>query len=208
MKSLDIYINCILDIMDKDRKVYKSRVQEVNKNNIVIDIPTENGEYLLLNKNDEIRAIIYNEKTAMLYKVKFTIIERKVENNLKLYKLTMPYEIKKLQRRNYVRVDVTKDIKYKTKSDKVYSDALALDLSGGGMKFKIDKKLELNDEIELIVELDGKFAKVKGEVRRISQDTKDKKYIVGYEFTEIAEIVREKIVEIVFSIMRRQIEVS
>lgn len=208
MKSADIYINCILDIMDKDRKVYKSRVQEVNKNNIVIDIPTENGEYLLLNKNDEIRAIIYNEKTAMLYKVKFTIIERKVENNLKLYKLTMPYEIKKLQRRNYVRVDVTKDIKYKTKSDKVYSDALALDLSGGGMKFKIDKKLELNDEIELIVELDGKFAKVKGEVRRISQDTKDKKYIVGYEFTEIAEIVREKIVEIVFSIMRRQIEVS
>lgn len=208
MKSVDIYINCILDIIDENGKIYKSRVQEVNEDDIAIDIPMENGEYLLLQKDDEIRAIIYNEKTAMLYKVKFKIIKRKVENNLKLYKLTMPYEVKKLQRRNYVRVDVTKDIKYKTKGGSVYLDALVLDLSGGGMKIKVDKKLELDDKIELIVELDGKFAKIKGEVRRVSRDEKDRKYIIGYEFTEIAEVVRDKIVEIVFSIMRRQIELS
>ena len=73
-----------------------------------IDIPMENGEYLLLRKNCEIGIIIYNEKIGMLYKANLRIIGKKIEGNLRLYKVSRPYGIEKLQRRNYVRVDTTR----------------------------------------------------------------------------------------------------
>ncbi|WP_055071301.1 flagellar brake protein [Clostridium massiliamazoniense] len=207
MKTFDIYINCILDVLDEKGKTYKSRIQEINEDYMCIDIPMENGEYLLLRKNCEIGIIIYNEKIGMLYKGKLRIIDKKVEGNLRLYKVSRPYDIEKLQRRNYVRVDTTRAVKYKKKGDKAYSDAVILDLSGGGMKIKLDKKVEVNDIVDLIAELDGKFAQIRGEVRRVYKDEKDRKYIIGYEFTEINEAVRDRIIHMVFSIMRRQMEV-
>ena len=172
-----------------------------------IDIPMENGEYLLLRKNCEIGIIIYNEKIGMLYKANLRIIGKKIEGNLRLYKVSRPYGIEKLQRRNYVRVDTTRTVKYKKKGDIAYSDGIILDLSGGGMKIKLDKKIEVNDILNLIVELDGKFAQIKGQVRRVYKDEKDRKYVIGFEFTEINEAVRDRIIHIVFSVMRRQMEV-
>lgn len=207
MKTFDIYINCILDVLDDKGKAYKSRIQEINEEHMYIDIPMENGEYLLLRKNCEIGIIIYNEKIGMLYKANLRIIGKKIEGNLRLYKVSRPYGIEKLQRRNYVRVDTTRAVKYKKKGDIAYSDGIILDLSGGGMKIKLDKKIEVNDILNLIVELDGKFAQIKGHVRRVYKDEKDRKYVIGFEFTEINEAVRDRIIHIVFSVMRRQMEV-
>lgn len=207
MKTFDIYINCILDVLDDKGKAYKSRIQEINEEHMYIDIPMENGEYLLLRKNCEIGIIIYNEKIGMLYKANLRIIGKKIEGNLRLYKVSRPYGIEKLQRRNYVRVDTTRAVKYKKKGDIAYSDGIILDLSGGGMKIKLDKKIEVNDILNLIVELDGKFAQIKGQVRRVYKDEKDRKYVIGFEFTEINEAVRDRIIHIVFSVMRRQMEV-
>lgn len=207
MKTFDIYINCILDVLDDKGKAYKSRIQEINEDHMYIDIPMENGEYLLLRKNCEIGIIIYNEKIGMLYKANLRIIGKKIEGNLRLYKVSRPYGIEKLQRRNYVRVDTTRTVKYKKKGDIAYSDGIILDLSGGGMKIKLDKKIEVNDILNLIVELDGKFAQIKGQVRRVYKDEKDRKYVIGFEFTEINEAVRDRIIHIVFSVMRRQMEV-
>lgn len=207
MKTFDIYINCILDVLDDKGKAYKSRIQEINEEHMYIDIPMENGEYLLLRKNCEIGIIIYNEKIGMLYKANLRIIGKKIEGNLRLYKVSRPYGIEKLQRRNYVRVDTTRAVKYKKKGDIAYSDGIILDLSGGGMKIKLDKKIEVNDILNLIVELDGKFAQIKGYVRRVYKDEKDRKYVIGFEFTEINEAVRDRIIHIVFSVMRRQMEV-
>ena len=207
MKTFDIYINCILDVLDDKGKAYKSRIQEINEDHMYIDIPMENGEYLLLRKNCEIGIIIYNEKIGMLYKANLRIISKKIEGNLSLYKVSRPYGIEKLQRRNYVRVDTTRAVKYKKKGDIAYSDGIILDLSGGGMKIKLDKKIEVNDILNLIVELDGKFAQIKGQVRRVYKDEKDRKYVIGFEFTEINEAVRDRIIHIVFSVMRRQMEV-
>ncbi|MFR5265983.1 flagellar brake protein [Clostridium sp.] len=207
MKTFDIYINCILDVLDDKGKAYKSRIQEINEDHMYIDIPMENGEYLLLRKNCEIGIIIYNEKIGMLYKANLRIISKKIEGNLRLYKVSRPYGIEKLQRRNYVRVDTTRAVKYKKKGDIAYSDGIILDLSGGGMKIKLDKKIEVNDILNLIVELDGKFAQIKGQVRRVYKDEKDRKYVIGFEFTEINEAVRDRIIHIVFSVMRRQMEV-
>lgn len=207
MKTFDIYINCILDVLDDKGKAYKSRIQEINEDHMYIDIPMENGEYLLLRQNCEIGIIIYNEKIGMLYKANLRIIGKKIEGNLRLYKVSRPYGIEKLQRRNYVRVDTTRTVKYKKKGDIAYSDGIILDLSGGGMKIKLDKKIEVNDILNLIVELDGKFAQIKGQVRRVYKDEKDRKYVIGFEFTEINEAVRDRIIHIVFSVMRRQMEV-
>lgn len=205
MKGFNIHLNSIIDIIAEDGKTYKSRVQEIKNKEIFIDMPMENGEYILLKRGAEVNSILYNEKVGMLYKLKSKVLERVIDGNLRLYKITWPYEIKKLQRRNYVRVNTTKGIKYKKKEDIIYSNGLVLDLSGGGMKIKLDKILSVGEEVELLIDLNGKFAKIKGEVRRVDKD-KDS-YIVGFEFTDIGEAVRDRIIQIVFSIMRRQIEV-
>ncbi|WP_066872334.1 flagellar brake protein [Clostridium mediterraneense] len=201
MKRFKLEVNNNIEIYEDD-KVYKSRIQSVNDDEIYIDIPLHNNEYLILNKGDDIHLIKYGNEGSV-YELSCKVIDRKIEGNIRLYRLSEPYDIKKIQRRNYVRVETIRGIKCFRKDEEF--NALILDLSGGGMKIKSNKKLEIDEEIVSFVKTDdGKFM-VKGKIIRV-EETSFNQYSLGIEFVDIEERTREKIIKLVFSIMRKQME--
>ena len=117
--------------VEKDDIIYKSKIQGLENGRIHIDIPLQNNDFLLLNIGDEVKVISYGQE-AVVYEMSCKIHSRKTEGNIRLYILEKPYKIKKVQRRNHVRVNTTKVIKC-LKGDLTF-DALLLDLSGGGMR--------------------------------------------------------------------------
>lgn len=209
MIELNLKINNVIDVL-YGKEMYRTNIQDIKKDEILITIPVNDGIYLTLNIEDEIEQFYYDDNgNVFLYKSR--VIGRYKEGNISFYKISKPYDIKKIQRRNYVRVNLIQVIKY-LKKDSTYNsntinepfkEGLLLDLSGGGMKIKVKDGLSINDEIKANLTYENEKLNIKGKVVRVDR-TEDNKIICGIRFEDINNVSREKIIRIVFKIMRKQ----
>jgi len=207
VEKLKLEINNKLEVL-YDKKNYKSVIQDIREKEeeILISIPVLDGEYLTLATGTIIEQIYYGNNN--IYQFKTKILGRTKERNLSLYRLSLPYDIKKIQRRDYVRVNFVKIINYINAKDiekEKYKKALLLDLSGGGMRIKVEEKLEKDDIILAKIVYENSIINVNGKVIRVER-TEDNKYICGIIFSDINERTREEIIKIVFKVMRKQRE--
>lgn len=213
MKKLELGINSKIEVLF-DKVVYKSTIQDINheKESMLIAIPVMDGVYLTLNAEDVIEQIFYDKK-GNVFKYNTEIIKRVSDNKIPFYEITFPYNIEKIQRRDYVRVNTTESIEYKLeeklkkyeKDEKPYEKGILLDLSGGGMRFKASKEFSYGNIINANVKYEDVSIEVKGKIVRLEK-TDDKKYIYGISFMDISNSAREKIIRLVFTIMRKQRE--
>lgn len=204
MKKFKLEINGNIQILEGE-VFYKSNLQDVTESYILIDIPVNNGIYLTMNDNDEIEAEHYVDGGSY-YKFNCRVLGRTREGKLNLYKLSKPYNISKIQRRNYVRVDMVEYAFYKLQNDngEVWKKGIILDLSGGGMKIKIEEKLSLRDRVTVNIFIaENEKVQIVGEVVRVEKSNTGE-YICGLKFKEISERTRDKIIQKVFEQMRKQ----
>ena len=205
MKKFKLEINGNIQILEGE-VFYKSNLQDVTESYILIDIPVNNGIYLTMNDNDEIEAEHYVDGGSY-YKFNCRVLGRTREGKLNLYKLSKPYNISKIQRRNYVRVDMVEYAFYKLQNDngeEVWKKGIILDLSGGGMKIKIEEKLSLIDRVTVNIFIaENEKVQIVGEVVRVEKSNTGE-YICGLKFKEISERTRDKILQKVFEQMRKQ----
>lgn len=204
MVNMKLSENNRIEILWEDDIIYKSTVQEVNDNSLTINVPAANGEYLTLNKGDKISVINY-DKSGSVYEFTCEIKNRKVDNSIPLYVTGEPYNIKKVQRRDHVRIELVEKIGYRKKEEnnREVKEAILLDLSGGGAKVKFVEKIKLNDNIILNLNYEDEEIVIEGLVVR-SYRSLEGDYICALLFNEIEEKTREKIINLVFKIMRAQ----
>lgn len=189
-------------IINKDDSTYLSLIQDINDDYLLIDVPYAKGEYLhSFKEGDTIEIDYYNDNSYFMFKVK--VIARQKENGIPVYKVTIPEEIKKVERRDFVRIDILENVFY-NKNDK-WNKAVLLDLSGGGMRIRIKEDIEVGDKIQVNLFIDEEKIQVNGVIVRVIQN-EDKENICGLEFIDIDERKRDKIIEKIFLEMRRQIE--
>lgn len=208
MSTLKLVINSRIDVII-DKTVYKTVIQDVLGDCFLISIPINQGEYLMLNQHEEVELYNYVDDLS-LYKLTCNVIGKVVDNNIPLYKISLPKEVKKIQRRNYVRVNMLQPIKYSkeelnSSKNKEMLPALLLDLSGGGMRIKLKEKLYTGDIISANLQSDELAINAKGKVVRIEK-CDDGRYIYGISFWQMDNISRENIIRSIFKIMRKQRE--
>lgn len=209
--GLDVGINSKLEVKWGE-EVYKSVVQDSNNKNLLISVPVIDSVYLMLKTGEEIELVYYDNR-ANIYNFKCKIINRITENNIPFYSVSLPYDVVRIQRRNFVRVETVqliKDIRKCEKEldnevNKKLSNAILLDLSGGGMKIKLREKLNKNDIVIANIVSENDVLPVKGEIVRVDK-TEDRRYIYGVSFCDLNNMTREKIIYTVFKIMRKQRE--
>lgn len=208
MKGLEIGLNRIISIFWDDKKVYKATVQDEDEDFFSITIPAAEGNYLFLKEGDWISAT-FNDDKGNVYKFTTGIIKRKIDNNIPMYVLNIPEKFIKVQRRNYVRVSTILPVEYarfKVDSETIFdvlSPATLLDLSGGGLKIKIKNKLDLSEKIAVKIKYNDEEVIVKGKIVRVDK-TEGSEFICGLLFENIYEKDRDKVIKIVFTIMRKQ----
>ncbi len=71
------------------------------------------------------------------------------------------------------------------------------------MRIKLREKLEKSDVISAKIGSENEEVLIKGKIVRVDI-TEDKRYIYGISFGELDNRTREKIIQIVFRIMRKQ----
>lgn len=209
MVNLDLKVNSRIEVV-ADEKSYKALIIDIEDDNIKINIPVRNDEYLMLYKDDKIEINSYLDD-GKCFNYYCNVISKGKDNNVIYYKLTLPYDVRRIQRRNFFRVNLLEEVTYKNITNKTekeieelpYKSGIMIDLSGGGLKVKTKEKLKGNDIIVMRIKMTGIEVKLKGQIVRIEASI-DNNFLYGVKFLDITEMESDKIIRELFEIMRKQ----
>lgn len=209
MKDFNLEVNDRIEVVSRE-EAYKSLIMDVEDEFLRINIPVFNGEYLLFEKGEVIRINSYLDESRC-YSFSCKIISRGKEGSILYYKISKPFDVTKIQRRNFFRVGLLKEIEYKIITDIAdddidsiqYKSGLMVDLSAGGLRFKIKEPLKKDELVLVNLKLGDIEFEIKCEIARI-EDTLDKEILCGLKFIDILPVQTEKIIKELFEIIRRQ----
>ena len=187
---------------------YKCILQDIRDEYLLINIPVGQGSYLAFENDQEVEMNYYLGNYYYSFNTK--VLGRQKEGTLTLYKLGIPYDIKRVQRRNYVRVDLIENLFIQRKNDEEGKPikALVLNLSGGGMRISVADFLNEEEEIliNFVLEDEEETTQINGKVVR-EIERRGNNQIYGVQFVDIKESIRDKIIKKVFCQMRKQRDV-
>lgn len=209
MDNFNLEVNDKLEVMMAD-KVYKALIIDVHEDFLRINLPVNNGEYLMLNPEEEIEMNSYLDENRC-FNFYSEIISRGREGNIIYYEISKPFNVTKIQRRNFFRVSFVDAVEYKIitnvqeeEFDSIpYENGLMVDLSAGGLKLKGNEKIEMKDLILVNFKLNTIEFKIKCDIVRI-ENTIDKQKLCGLRFLDITQVQSEKIIQGLFEVVRRQ----
>ncbi|WP_027624815.1 flagellar brake protein [Clostridium lundense] len=193
-----------------DDGIYVSNIQDVEDEYAGISIPVKDGSYLPLKKGDRVEGVYYSGNG--LYKFYTVAVGRKIDRIMMIL-LAHPEKFIKFQRRNYVRVpivikvfcailDKTINLNNITDNQFEFFDAFSLDISAGGMRLSTDRDISIGDIIMITLPLKNEVINVKGKVVRVER-ARDRN-ICGIGFMDVDNKTVEKIIQLLFQIMREQ----
>jgi c-di-GMP-binding flagellar brake protein YcgR len=209
VNNLNLEVNDRIEVISQE-KAYKALILDIDEEFITVNLPVCNGEYLILDKG-EVIVINSSVDEGGCYSFFCKIISRGKEGNIIYYKMSKPFNVTKIQRRNSFRVELIKEVEYKiitgAKENDIdgiaYKNGLMVDLSAGGAKLKIKETMKLEDLVLLNLKLNSIECEIKCEIVRID-NTPDKEILCGLKFIDILPVQTEKIIKELFEIIRRR----
>ena len=210
--AIKFVVNSRIEILE-DTEVFKSTIQDESSENLTISLPIKNGVFMTPSIGQVLELLYYDNLNV--YKFESSVLGRKIENNVPQLLLSYPQNVVKIQRRKFVRVDVAFYIKYakfsmeekksvmQKKDVQATHQGILLDISGGGFRLNTEHKLQLKDIIVTEIPMDNGSIKTIGEVVR-SEKQPDGKYFCGISFIDIDEKTRDRIIQYIFTLMRKQ----
>ncbi|NLK51760.1 MAG: hypothetical protein GX295_04855 [Syntrophomonadaceae bacterium] len=194
---------------------YPSRIEEIGEDTLTLAMPLRKGEIVPLRPGDRIKVSFTRDEAGYLF---HTRILSRVRTPLPIMIVEKREEAERWQRRSWVRVEITLPIHFRPwkavrgndEAEEVpYIEAETIDLSGGGILFTTNEKLQEGDYLDLLIDLPeiGPF-KMKVRISRIqpAPPTAKKSYMVGVEFLNMREAKRDRIVKVVFDRQRELIQ--
>lgn len=162
----------------------------------------------------------YKTAESGVYSFTGEVIDKKKERSVRMVTIKYKGGIKKIQRRNFFRLSLVKEINVKLPSDEEYFESdelikfekkiafqrkkvLSKDISAGGIGFFSNKIIKKG--YYLIVEFNLGIDRLKllGKVVRISSsDRVNAKYIIGVQFIHMGVDQRKKIINYIFKKQR------
>ena len=209
MEDFNLKVNDRIEVV-VETKAYKTLIIDVQDDFIRINLPVVDGEYLMLHVNEKVEINSYLDE-GRCFKFYSNVISRGKEGNIIYYKISNPFDIKKIQRRNFFRVGLLDKIGYKIITnvnkeefdDIPYKEAFMVDLSGGGLKLKAKDDIKREDLLLIKMTMERSEIELKCDIVRI-EDTVDKEKLCGLKFLDITPVQTDIIIQGLFEIVRKQ----
>lgn len=212
MEGIKFKVNNRVEVIFNEEN-FICNLQDIKEEGIAISIPIREGEYLPLKNGEVIQAYYYDKKS--IYKFSSVVIGRE-RKNISLIWIAIPTKYKKIQRRKFVRVNLLLKVRYAVVRPDIkldinsiasleFLDAVALDLSGGGIRLNIKEKLKHNNHVVVELPMENKEMFIIGKVVRVDKDELGNN-TYGIKFLNMNFNKQDKIIEYVFKIMREQMK--
>lgn len=181
---------------------YRTHIDEVGKTRLSVYAPHQQGMIIPLQERTLVEVTFWDEVASYSF---FTNVIQRVAVPIPVFVLKFPDEIKRVQRRNYVRVPAFYPITYQVVEKTGLGDVQKgnmLDLSGGGMRFQSREKLDKGSILYAHLELPSGALGTPGRVCRVEPIDDTKFFSVSVDFYQISERDRDRIIRCVFDIQR------
>jgi len=210
----------------ESRKIYYSQIYDfVDENRIKIGMPIDGGKVVPVAVHSRYDACFFADNG--LYQCRFVVVDRYKEDNIYVMVVELITELQRYQRRQFYRLGCTMSIKYRIidkeeledyykAEDKVtfakqkpLTEGIALDISGGGIRFVSGTKHVADSEMFVLLEVTyGGTEKIYGILGKIismeNVRNKEKTYEYRVEYRNIEGLVREEIIKFIFEEERKQ----
>ncbi|WP_281252382.1 flagellar brake protein [Sporomusa malonica] len=185
---------------------YRSRIEDIT-DNMVIAMPMSKGVPIMLQRGEVFFGRLVEDCVA--YEFTTSLIAKQLQP-LPAWIITLPYDVKKIQQRAFVRIDtalpvqIAEIIDGKVVEDKIIN-AVTKDISGGGVQIAINRHWHIGTNLLITVNYPeiGPVT-LRSQVIRVQQPQPDREvFWVGIKFLEINEKDRGNIIKFIF---KRQLE--
>ncbi|AHF07771.1 flagellar brake protein [Desulfitobacterium metallireducens] len=181
---------------------YKTHLDEVGEKIISVFAPMVQGQLVPLREGTPLKVIFWDEVAA--YEINTTIMQR-IAVPVAIFILEYSNDIRRVQRRNYVRIPATYLVTFRAVTRQGLSDTqkgTMLDLSGGGMRFQTNEPVEKGAILIATLDLPTGPIQISARVCRMEKEVESKKYSISVDFYQIPERDRDRIIRCVFDLQR------
>lgn len=186
---------------------YRSRVEDMTSEDIVIAMPMSKGYPVMLQRGDVFFGRTVNNHIA--YEFTSLLISKQI-HPLPIWKIAAPYNIKKIQQRAFVRIDLVIPVEIRailedgTIEETVIS-ASTKDISGGGVQVVTSHLWGIGTKLMVTIHYPQIGAlTVKCDIVRVYQPQPELSvFWVGIRFLTISESDRGNIIKLIF---KKQLE--
>lgn len=129
-----------------DKGLYNARVEDFTRTHIIISAPEYQQGSTLLRDNDRVVVIIAQNDAVYRFA---SNIRKSSNGKLEQYSLTLPSEVRRVQRREFVRIEYQKDIEIVVIQRQIPEEGLtwiksrSINISGGGMLIRAPKLVQV-----------------------------------------------------------------
>lgn len=196
-QRLEIYL-----AKSRQGDVFYSRIEEITPTHMIIAMPMEKGQPLVVNSGAPVYGRLLTETAPYLFKSFF--IDRRMSPR-PVWLMSLPSEIQKVQLREFVRISSKLPVVVKVETLPAVLQPAGLfirDISGGGLQILSKQPFPSRAKVSLHFELpEVGPIEAKGEVTRMQQPKSDPtSYWVGVKFIDLAEKERSKIIKYIFKL--------
>lgn len=205
MKKDILRVTQKIDIVEEDfntlkKEVYFSRVEDLRADSLLITPPFRKGFYLPPRTGRILTARVVFEKVPYLFE---SSLLRYISEQIPLWELSLPQNIKKIQMREDVRLDLGLPMMLTLQNDPEDGKtlkALLKDLSAGGMQIVLPRLFPVGTKLKLSVQLGDDFIfEPKGTIVRLTPPLPPlDKYLAGIRFDEVDAATKQKIIRYIF----------
>jgi c-di-GMP-binding flagellar brake protein YcgR len=189
--------------------IYRTRVEDLDEKGIVIGMPINKGNLVPLRPNTVVIIWHWDNSASYAYYCK---VKERIFEPVPLVSLDWPFQKKKIQRRNFVRVPANLEIEFalvkEDSREETYYKSHIRDLSGGGTQFISKVKFQKGDILKIRLFVPNEIINCKAKVMWVEYEIKDnlERYLIGIKYIDIPEKVRDKIIKYVFTRQRELIK--
>ena len=207
MKDDHIKINKMFELIVNEgpyQGVYLSRIADLAKDNIKVNIPFVNGEIIPLRIGLAVEMYFTGEQAAYSYQTLIT--DRSIES-VPLLTLKYPRAKRRIQRRDYFRLEVKKRVKYRLLDAELkpiggFKETTTIDISGGGIKMVANSVIFRDTLMEVYLQIPT-LENVAIISRAVNLTELPDGLALGIKFIEIDDSAREKIIGWLFEKQRK-----
>lgn len=167
-------------------------IKWLEKDRIGLIFPDKAEEFIqYLHEGKELSVIAYTD--SGIYNFESIVIDSPFNHD---FVIEFPEERTKVQRRGYVRMPLKLELTLERSGIKIKTETI--NISGGGVRFKIDKELNLGEIWRFNIYLPKWKEHAQGFGEVLYNTTHSKNAISVIKFTDIQEVYRNKIIKMCF----------
>ncbi|KLU60391.1 flagellar brake protein YcgR [Peptococcaceae bacterium CEB3] len=181
---------------------YRTRIDEVGDRLVSVGAPYRDREVVPVREGTDVEIAFADELSAYSFAAK---VSQRIALPVPILVLAVPGEIRRVQRRSFVRLPAFYPLAYRVVIQEGLSEPRVgrmLNLSGGGIRFRVNEEIEERALLYLYLQLPTGEIQTPAYVSRVEKEEDGTSYTVSAEFDEIPERERDRIIRCVFELQR------